>query len=346
MNKPSAFWKSLEGLLHGGARLYGWKRVWGEQFHQFEPWLISVPGIASSVGCARTFAGHGCAYRIVDHENGPTVGVCDQGYCTRKVFKREELALFAIHLKPLVSQLSTLFGLMPGQGEISGPGKNLRLGTLKGIKSCSVIFTRQISSEAFARFLAEYFANAPGPTIFLLPTRRRLNDQSTHVLEAQKSACFYLDEALQYESGQFVFSPTGQAAWRHLLSRYASAGIGAQGFDLPAASSWHDLNLRFRDGHTLSVRVGRQSRQFTYQEMGMEDGRSKGPNRQWKLLYGFAEEHGILDWDSRHAHPRNQKQKEMLVNRLIVFFGLDGEPIHTIDNGRRWETVFNITLES
>ena len=98
----------------------------------------------------------------------------------------------------------------------------------------------------------------------------------------------------------------------------------------------------FRDGHTLTARIGNTAMKVSFQEMGMEDGRSKEPNRQWRLLRAFAEERGIMDWSSRHAHPRNQKQKELLASRLSAFFGIDGEPILTMDRGKRWETVFTI----
>lgn len=116
-------------------------------------------------------------------------------------------------------------------------------------------------------------------------------------------------------------------------------------FVLPPGTSWKDISIHFKDGHTIVVKGPGVRRTLTYTEVGMADGRTKNPNVQWKLLWKFAETEGLLTWSSPHASWRNQKQKEVLAKNLRAIFGIDDQPFHTLADGYGWQTHFRLGLD-
>jgi len=341
MSRPSAFFKSLEALVHGG-RLKGWELATGEAFALVQPYLMPVEGIAKQVACERTFQGHACAYRIVEHGDGTVVGVCDEGECERKVFRREELARFALDESRLASELISLFGLTPAKVELAGPGRSMRLGLVGGRRRVPVVLSRQGGSDVLTRFLADSFAEAGGPLILCVPTDRRVDEQVLRMLEAHESRHFVLDGNVHPTPEGLRFTPQGQDGWHELVGRLNGGGSTVHGFSAPAGAGWHDLTLKFKDGHTLTARLGEQAQQFSFHELGMADNRTKGPDAQWELLLLFAEQMGIFTWQSKGASTRNKKRKVRLARKLKDFFGLPGEPFRYRKEDGGWETVFNI----
>lgn len=129
-----------------------------------------------------------------------------------------------------------------------------------------------------------------------------------------------------------------------IFCRQQKGSLPKRCFPTPANARWRDLSIRFRDGHVVIAQIGDVRSTLSYRDLGMEDTRTKEPNRQWRLLYAFADERGRLDWSSKHAHSRNQKQKEILVRRLKAYFGIPGCPIQSVYGNRRWDAVFVIEI--
>ena len=177
----TTFWQSLEAQIHGAVRRVIWNHVLdsglGSKF------LIPVAGIVDSVACANTQKGHHCKYRIVEHEDGQIVGICDLGYCPRTTFAREDLAKFAMDGAGIARGLAQVLNITPGIVPLSGPGKNLRLGSLLGKTPVPVVFSRQREACQLERFLVSYFAEHTQPIILLLPTARRLSDKAATILQ-------------------------------------------------------------------------------------------------------------------------------------------------------------------
>ncbi|MCK4415099.1 MAG: hypothetical protein KAY32_16325 [Candidatus Eisenbacteria sp.] len=115
-------------------------------------------------------------------------------------------------------------------------------------------------------------------------------------------------------------------------------------FGTPEGATWGDVQMRFRDGHTVFVRVWSVSRVCNFTEMGMVDRRDGNPTKQWKLLEAFATERGILDWTSSQADPKNQKRRENLANNLRDFFRIEGDPFRLTDDGKGWQALFRISF--
>jgi hypothetical protein len=117
-------------------------------------------------------------------------------------------------------------------------------------------------------------------------------------------------------------------------------------FPTPKGAVWADVTIKFLDGETVTVRVSDQSGRYVYAEMGLIDGRTKRPTKQWELLRSFAQNHGIFTWQNAGADRRNQKRREVLADNLKAFFGIEGEPIELTDDKKGWRTTFTIIPDS
>lgn len=93
-----------------------WQEVLKDRFVEIEPWLVPSPHRASKVACENTSSRH-CSYRVVEHEAGPIVGVCDEGRCRRRIFEAEELVQYHPNFSRLRSELARLLELEPDRSE-------------------------------------------------------------------------------------------------------------------------------------------------------------------------------------------------------------------------------------
>jgi hypothetical protein len=115
------------------------------------------------------------------------------------------------------------------------------------------------------------------------------------------------------------------------------------GFASLATCKWSELTIRCVNSETVSVKIGGTSAKLTYSDIGMIDGRSRGPNKQWHLLEAFAKERGELTWTSPSASRFHRKRRQFLSESLKRFFGIPGEPIVFTEDKKGWRTVFQVT---
>jgi hypothetical protein len=116
-------------------------------------------------------------------------------------------------------------------------------------------------------------------------------------------------------------------------------------FNTPAGATWQDVEIKFVDGHTISVNVLGERGRFSYTQMGMADGRNVSPTQQWKLLETFAYHRGRLTWGDSEATRKNQKRRERLAGDLRAFFRIEGDPFCLTDDQKGWRTRFSISLD-
>ena len=125
----------------------------------------------------------------------------------------------------------------------------------------------------------------------------------------------------------------------------ASAASPMPFFPTPPDARWTDVEIQFCDGETVSILVKEARGRYSYSDMGMSHTRSKKPTKQWELLRAFAVNHGILDWDSRQAHRRNKKRRELLGRNLQAFFRIEGDPFRLNRDGKGWTALFAVLPE-
>lgn len=325
------------------------QRYLGADYHRVRPYLMPTGTLAKTVACKRTLKGHGCQYRIVEESepDGTYAAVCDNQHCPMLFFKRAELVRYTLNPQLLCPVIARCLGLrsQPPEAvsEVKHPVWIIGWLTRAAGSALPVVFTRACHEDEKQSILANLILRPLNEIILVTPTGRCHNCRIKKLLDQIGGGVLHLDEVTELQDHEPVLTEPGRTQWEALkASIHCTVGSA---FPTPVGARWWDLSLRFRDGHTLVATIGRESRPLSFRDIGMEDSRTKSPNRQWRLLYAFAEERGILDWSSRHAHPRNQKQKELLASRLKSFFGLEGEPILTVGGGSRWETVFNVSLK-
>ena len=116
-------------------------------------------------------------------------------------------------------------------------------------------------------------------------------------------------------------------------------------FPTPPGSTWSDLEMRFIDGHVLSVKIGDQKAVLNYAQMDMANRKNANPTVQWKLLQDMAEGRGILNWKSPAADRKNQKRIENLGKNLKAFFQIGDSPFHVYQPSVGWRAKFVISPE-
>jgi hypothetical protein len=124
----------------------------------------------------------------------------------------------------------------------------------------------------------------------------------------------------------------------HTSDQTGEVKLGMVSFPTPAGAQWSEVKMRFTDGHTLSIKVRGVGGLYSYTNMGMENKHTRKPTYQWELLQNFAEQQGILTWESPHADHRNKKRCSRLSEDLRAFFQIESNPIESYQTG--WRTLF------
>lgn len=125
----------------------------------------------------------------------------------------------------------------------------------------------------------------------------------------------------------------------------SAAKHGTVHFDTPTGATWREVEIRFKNGHDVSVKVLGAHGVFNYTQMEMTDRRTGNPDSQWHLLHSFAQEEGILEWSSRKADRKHKHGKKRLAEVLRKFFRIDGDPFELTPDRKGWKARFRILPE-
>ncbi len=118
------------------------------------------------------------------------------------------------------------------------------------------------------------------------------------------------------------------------------------GFPTPSGATWEDVHIRFKDGHTVTIRVREARGIYSFAEMGMSNKKNRTFTKQWALLQTFATHDGTLTWKNPEAGRNLQKRREVLAKNLKAFFGIEGDPIRLTNDRKGWQTRFSIRPEN
>jgi len=112
------------------------------------------------------------------------------------------------------------------------------------------------------------------------------------------------------------------------LKRDASTSDTSSGivWRLPPDATWEQFVFDFKEMSILAVTFRGETRTFEPVDLRLRNLKTKKPNSQWVLLYGFAKKSGR--WEpTGQIDPRYQKQKELLSKSLRQAFGIASDPI-------------------
>jgi len=345
MNRLQLLWSALESLSGAAAVASEWRRLCGSEFGFVQQYLI--PGDRVACTFPRPDGGYP-PYTIVEHGPNDIIGVCPENSCDQVALTRADLVVYRLNARKLGRALALALQLAPMEQEIDTRlPMTYQIGQYRPAAGFAfpAFLSIQLDHAHFARVVQGLVSFHGGSFLLLAPTERHCDPLTKQLLERQKCCLLPLRDAVASSSEAFQATPEGMMQLMNFRACVLPSDGKANGvvfFPTPADVRWCDLQIRFIDGHTVSIKIGAAAGLFHYVQMGMADGRSARPTKQWELLRAFARNYGILTWKSPDADRRNQKRREYLARDLKAFFRIDGDPIELTSDGKGWRTVFAV----
>lgn len=347
------FWYACETITGQAAVEAEWKRLAGADYEVAKVFVRPRQELASSYPCPHE-PQCACNHRVIDHGNGRIAAVCrcDHSSCDTIILTKSDLLIYELDLSVLRTAIIDALSLQSARADVPGIPWATRVGfdsPCAGYRfSVYLILTPQ--RDRFTSAVFALAASHSGPFIVIGPTDRKCEPGCTELLAARKSLLLTLSDVLSIDmSGR----PTVAGRCAKLMSEFHLAAVPALQpdskeaspiafFPTPANAGWNDVQIRFIDGHTISVSVGDKSGVYNYVQLGMSKRNAATPTAQWKLLEAFARGRGLFDWKNEHASRNQKKQKQLLADALRHFFRIEGDPFHYVDEVRGWEARFDI----
>ncbi len=346
---PRGFWQALETVPGLSAVAAEWQMRIGEGYEPAKPFLRPSGKLVSSHPCTERRPCE-CAHEVVEHGLDDIVAVCRCGRgCTTFPLNRSEIAVYELDRMAFDQTVAGAFNLMGEPHTENGLHQTTRIGVYSPYAGFRfpVYLTIQLEPDDFHHVVSGLVSRPHKPFVLLAPTRNHCAGRTEELLTDRKSAFVSLEENIELAGYPrlCLLRP-----FDDILSSFQAANLPAPDgggamafFPTPPDANWGDVSIRFVDGHTVSIKVKSEQRVFNYTQMGMASQKDTEPTVQWDLLGKFAEEYGLLDWNSRHADPRNQKRRENLARNLRSFFRIEGDPFRLTDDGKGWQARFRIS---
>jgi len=343
-------WQYLEDLPGQAAPLVEWHQHldgWPgfQDFHRRYLQLTKNP--ATAVEC-RTDCGLGCPRKVVTHAPNDIVAVCPEQEEKPYPLKRQDILIYSVKRASLHKDICSALGITHRESKVDGCRRTWRLGDF--VPTAGMIFpvflTHQEDQDELLEVAKTLCLLHADPFVLLTLTRRRLSPPTEQML-AQRNAIFLaLEEEMPFdEQGGLQVRRTPDELFAPLHEEVPEPGSGGMvHFPTPDGTSWTDIKIQFRDGHTVTVWAGDASGKFNFSQMGMA--KNNGDRtKQWELLLAFANSRGEIDWSSPFATDKLKKQKQELSRRLREFFRLKEDPIEWVKGEKCYRCRFRILPE-
>jgi hypothetical protein len=348
-NRPTGFWQALEAVPGAAAVDAEWKARFGNDYGTAKAFLRPNGKLASSHPCL-VQRGCGCEHEVVVHDPEDIVAVCrcERG-CETFTLQRSDIVVYELDRRVLDAALAKVFGLFEETDSATDLPGTTRIGVYSPYAGYRfpVYLTIQIEPDDFSEVLDGLLGRNEAPFLLLAPTRGLCTAKAEKRLTDKRSGMVSLSENVGIEAKrqfQLLHPMDDILAQFHGFNLPQPKEDGATAFfPTPPDASWGEVSIRFKDGHTVSIKAKSAGGVFNYTQMGMANKKNGNPTVQWELLKTFADERGILDWSSNKAHRHNQKRRELLAANLRDFFRIEGDPFHLTDDGKGWQARFLIS---
>lgn len=352
METPLRIWSTLESVpgLKGVAAV--WKDALGPEYGMAKRFLRPNGKFASSYPCPLP-DGCGCAHGVVMHSPGDIVAVCRcvPKRCDTFSLKRTDLAVYELNWSALGTAISSALQLIPEDSVADSLPMTRRIGTYSPYADFRfpVYLTIQTEPNEFRRTVEGIVMREDGAFILLAPTRELCRPDCEKLLK-QRNSCFLpLINSLTFKvDGTFTaHKPVDDilADFRAVVLPSPKDNDYMVFFPTPPDATWGDVSIKFKDGHTVSIKVGNAAGTYNYTQMGMANKKNGNPTKQWELLESFATAHGKFSWDHSDADSKNQKRRETLAKNLREFFRIDEDPFRWTKDSKAWEALFTISYD-
>lgn len=349
----SPIWRALELVGADARTLPHWEKGLGlADLALLQPYLTPRAKRATSKPCEETFKGHGCRYRIVEHDDETIVGICDEGRCERRTFTADEIVLYGFNDRKLASDIARALGVSPVAEPLIEVPSVLHIATLIGAAGLGlpVLLIRAGCPVGLLQCLQKLsYDRREGGLILLLPTLKGLGQAPCDFAEKRRWPFLVLDEHLFFRAQGIQ----GTSSARDELDALAEGLLGQAArsrVPSPPGSRWTDVQITILSTDTYRAKVsvrGTPVRTLTAADFGMEDKRTKKPNDQWTLLLGLAGGQGRFDRQlgARMKFTAGKHHKLRLNEALRATFGIAGDPVDWTEDENCWSSNFAISLQ-
>ncbi len=342
-SSPRGFWPALETVPGLSAVDAEWRTRFGDEYDAARSFLRPNGKRATSHPCTAR-PGCGCAHDVVEHGPNDIVAVrrCGRS-CGTFPLTAADLVLYELDRAALGGAIAAAFDLVGQPDSVTGLHQTERIGVYSPTagRRFFVYLTIQIEPDDFDHVVSSLVSRTDKPFVLLAPTRDLCTAPTERVLAHRKSAFIPLAEELALAGGRRRVRL--RRPLDDILTAFRAAHLPAPNddgsmliFPTPPDATWGDVAIRFVDGHTVSIQVKSKRGVFNYTQMGMANRKNGDRTKQWKLLEGFSNSRGQIDWQSGHAALNVKKQKQELSKRLRAFFGLDDDPIEWVKDTRSY----------
>jgi hypothetical protein len=339
MSQP---WQALEQLNDVATSHLSWRLMLGEAFESHCDLLVPIKDLAAALPVPnRPYEW----LEIVEVEDGVFEGYNEKTEEYVPVDRRD-IVCYEFSFNKLAAKLASLIGFDVAFERLGGPLYRYRLGHYGNPNGSGFsLFLAKVSDPrrldwCIDAFLAEF----QRPFVLFLTSKRTLSSRNETMLDARGCLVVPLDQALLFcDDGEWSLSPWAReqlVAFRDRLMPRPQTAVGC--FPTPSNSRWSDVEIEFKDGETVSVKISDQREVLSFTQLGLCDSRSGKPSKQWELLRTFAENHGVMTWQSPGACRQNRKRRELLNDSLRKFFDIDGDPIELTDDKKGWRCVIRV----
>lgn len=346
---PRRLWQALE-RIPGLAEVEGaWMALAGAEYPHLRPMLRPNGQRARSYPCLKT-GGCGCAHDVVEHGPDDITAVCRCGSeCESIRLVSRDLAVHELNRAALARAVAAAVRLESDDVPVDGLHETRRIGfhaPLAGFRY-PIFLTIQADRDDLLHVVERLVAVVQSSFAILTPTRDLWAPACDELLRRRQALHLTLADVFDGQDRDARARSTELfATWTRQVMPATDGNGGMVFFPTPAGAAWHDVDIRFKDGHAVSVRVGDAAGVYLYSQMGMADRRSSRPTKQWELLREFAECSGTFTWSSKGAGRHNQKRREKLAGDLQRFFRIEGDPFTLTADGKGWQARFSISPES
>jgi hypothetical protein len=125
---------------------------------------------------------------------------------------------------------------------------------------------------------------------------------------------------------------------------------------LPSYTKWEHIILKFIDSETIEIKGPENFiKVVTFREMGFDNQKKsrRPPDKLWDFLYTLALLRGTLSWDLLKEKVKDpeiiykalqtaRKNKQLVSDRLKLFFNIEDDPIIYDRKEKLYHTIFTI----
>ena len=236
-------------------------REWcGEDYPSAQPFLR--PNGRRACYCPCTVRGCGLVSDVVEHGPEDIVAVCCCGRgCHTVPLNRSDIAVYELNRAAIDYAVATTFNLRAEPDAETGLHQTTRIGVYAPYAGFRfpVFLTIQLEAGDLDHTVDSLVSRTNTPLILLAPTRDLCTARSERLLTGRKSAFVPLSEEVAIgEGGKLrLLRPLDD-----ILSSFREANLPSTQddgsmvfFPTPPEATWRDVEIRFIDGHTISVQA-------------------------------------------------------------------------------------------